>query len=438
MIDHTLLDAVAARFAAARRWVVAYSGGIDSHVLLHLSACWRAARAGTPEVVALHVNHRVQDAAAQWALHCQSVCDALGVRCEVRELAVDVNPSEAHLRAARYRVFEDFCREEDLLLLAHHRDDQAETVLLRLVRGAGPRGLGGMPSARPIGRAWLCRPLLGSTRREVREYATCHDLSWVDDPSNASLSFDRNFMRQRVLPLMAARWPGVEERIARAADNCVQAARLCEDVARSDVGERLRRDRFGQDSLPIAALEALPGPRADNLLRGWLEAGAGRMVDAAALATVRAEVIGSRADAGAEFRIGARRLRRFRDALYLVDAPVRRPPVDDIPVEPGCDQHIPGVGRVRLACGRGSGVRTGGSLMLGFRRGGESCRPAGRTRKPLKKLLQEYEVPPWLRDRVPLLFVDGELAAVGGLFVCEGFSAGPGEPSLRLEWSLSD
>lgn len=438
MIDHTLLDAVAARFAAARRWVVAYSGGIDSHVLLHLIACWRTACADAPEVVALHVNHGVQDAAAQWALHCRSVCDALGVRCEVREISVEASPSEARLRAARYRVFEDFCGEDDLLLLAHHRDDQAETVLLRLVRGAGPRGLGGMPSARPIGRAWLCRPLLGSSRRDIRAYAVRHGLSWVDDPSNTSLAFDRNFMRRQVLPLMASRWPGLEERIVRAADNCAQAARLCEDVARSDLSERLRRDRFGQHSLPIAALEALPGPRADNLLRGWLEAGAERIVDAGTLATVRAQVIGSRADSGAEFRIGVKRLRRFRDALYLVDAPGPRPPADLVAVEPGRDQHIAGVGRVRLACGRDSGIRIGGALALGFRRGGESCRPAGRARKSLKKLLQEYEVPPWLRDAVPLLFVDGELAAVGGLFICEGFSAGPGEPSMRLEWSPFD
>ena len=208
MIAPALCLPLLEQFPAARRWVVAYSGGLDSHALLHLCARLRELHPGVPPVVALHVNHGVQRQADAWTAHCAGVCGALGIPFFARgaELvpADAAQPSEDALRAARYRVFEQFCASDDLLLLAHHREDQAETVLLRLLRGAGVAGLAGMPRQRACGRARLCRPLLETGRAQLRAYAEAEGLRWVEDPSNHCPDYDRNYLRLSVMPLLAA------------------------------------------------------------------------------------------------------------------------------------------------------------------------------------------------------------------------------------------
>lgn len=438
MIAPALCLPLLEQFPAARRWVVAYSGGLDSHVLLHLCARLGATHPGVPPVVALHVNHGVQRQADAWSAHCAAVCDGLGVALHARaaELAPAevAQPSEEALRAARYRVFAAFCAEDDLLLLAHHRDDQVETVLLRLLRGAGVAGLAGMPRERACGRARLCRPLLETERARLREYAEAEGLRWVEDPSNACPDYDRNFLRLEVLPRLAARWPGAAGNVARAARSLAQAAAICAERADEDLRDCAGTDRFGQAFLALAPWRALGPARATAALRAWLARHGAGWPEAQALATLERELIAARRDAQPRLRLGAVEVRRYRERLYAIppgDAGVAPAGAVIAPDAPLC---LPGVGRLVLGSGVDGGVRPGREYRIGFGAPGWHCRPAGRPRKTLKQLAQEHGVPPWLRARLPLLYVDGELAAVADLCVCEGFAAPPGAAALRLRW----
>jgi tRNA(Ile)-lysidine synthase len=426
------------QFPAARRWVVAYSGGLDSHVLLHLCARLRAAHPGVPPVVALHVNHGVQQQADAWAAHCATVSGGLGVPFFARpaQLAPTdaARPSEAALRAARYRAFGQFCADDDLLLLAHHRDDQVETVLLRLLRGAGVAGLAGMPRERACGRARLCRPLLETGRARLRAYAEAQGLRWIEDPSNECPDYDRNYLRLEVLPLLAARWPGAAASVARAAHSLAQAAAICAERADEDLRECAGSDRFGQAFLALSPWRALGVARATAALRAWLARHGAGWPDAQALATLEREVIGARRDAQPRLVLGAVVVRRYRERLYAIPAPCEAAAPAGAAIVPDAPLCLPGVGRIVLGSGCEGGVRPGHAYRIGFGAPGWHCRPAGRPGKTLKLLAQEHGVPPWLRARLPLLYVDGELAAVADLCVCEGFAAPPGTASLRLDW----
>ena len=439
MIAPALCLPLLEQFPAARRWVVAYSGGLDSHVLLHLCARLRAAHPGVPPVVALHVNHGVQQQADAWAAHCATVSGGLGIPFFARpaQLAPTdaARPSEAALRAARYRAFAQFCADDDLLLLAHHRDDQVETVLLRLLRGAGVAGLAGMPREPACGRARLCRPLLETGRARLRAYAEAQGLRWIEDPSNECPDYDRNYLRLEVLPLLAARWPGATASVARAARSLAQAAAICAERADEDLRECAGRDRFGQAVLDLVPWRALGPARATGALRAWLARHGAGWPDAQALATLEHEVIGARRDAQPRVVLGAVEVRRYRERLYVLPrgAGGEAAPAGGA-IAPDAELCLPGVGRILLRSGCEGGVRPGREYRIGFGAPGWHCRPAGRPGKTLKQLAQEHGVPPWLRARLPLLYVDGELAAVADLCVCEGFAARPGTAALRLQW----
>jgi tRNA(Ile)-lysidine synthase len=435
-----LLRALFAEYPAARRWVVAFSGGLDSTVLLHLCAAVRDQCGATaPQVLALHVDHAVHPESAAWADHCRRICAELRVAFHAERLQPDgfsagAN-SESRLREARYGVFEQFCTANDVLLLAHHRDDQAETVLLRLVRGAGAAGLSGMPRTRALGAARLCRPLLDQPRERLREYATAKQLQWIEDPGNAAIDYARNFLRAEVLPLLADRWPGVADRIVGAARHCADAAWICDERAQEDIAASTLIDGFGQVCLDLGAWQALPVARGRNLLRAWIATRVAAPVAEHTLRTIEQEIIGARRDAGAALEIGNRIARRFRDRLYLLD---RRLVKTRLPVAfaaaPGFDRVVEGAGRILLGESRGVGVRAGLDHEIRFRSAGVFCKLAGRPRKSLKKLFQELDVPPWLRDRLPLLYVDGELAAIGQLCVCENHVAAAGDAAIELHW----
>ncbi|MFM8353679.1 MAG: tRNA lysidine(34) synthetase TilS, partial [Gammaproteobacteria bacterium] len=204
------IDALLAPAGAAPLWV-GFSGGLDSSVLLHATCAARAAR-GEPAPHAIHVHHGLQPDADAWALHCTNEALRWGVTLRVSRVRVaDAGSLEATARDARYALFRELLATPDAaLLLAHHRDDQVETVLLRLLQG---RGLYGMPRVRPLGRGRVLRPLLGMARADLIAYARQHQLAWVDDPSNAMLAADRNFLRQSVLPLLRTRFPELDARV---------------------------------------------------------------------------------------------------------------------------------------------------------------------------------------------------------------------------------
>ena len=247
-----------------KRYVVAFSGGLDSTVLLHALA----ADPGNREIpiVAVHVDHGLHEDSSDWSAHCGAVAVSLGVKFISKRVLVDDESGhgpEAAARDARYRVLESLLGHDDWLLSAHHQDDQAETLLLNLVRGSGPAGLAGIAEIRSFAAGWLVRPLLPFAQNDLRNYAALHELSWIDDPSNDDQQFDRNFLRHEIMPRLESRWPEAARRLQRSSRLASDAASLLDELAAIDaatLGDR-------PDRLQIDGLSALPVRRQRNVLR---------------------------------------------------------------------------------------------------------------------------------------------------------------------------
>lgn len=424
-------------YPRAPRWWVAYSGGLDSQVLLHALACLRS-HTCVPPFQALHINHGLQPEAADWAEQCRRYCEQHAIL--LRVLPVTVAPVrgeslEAVAREQRYGAFVEQMGEGDLLLTAHHQDDQAETVLLQLLRGSGLAGLAAMPPCTPFGPGHHARPLLGFSRAQLADYARAEGLSWVEDPSNRNRSFDRNYLRQEVIPLLTHRWPALGRTVSRTARHCAEAQRLIDGLAAADLAQLQREGKC----LEVAGLAQLPPSRARAVLRSWIRDCGLPLPDAAHLDRVLGEMVAARPDRNPVVHWPGAELRRFRGWLWL-SSPL--PPFDPETVlawDGKAPLELPaGLGRLYAepgSCGISFAAWKTGKILVHFRAGGERCRPAGKAMtRSLKKLFQERGIPPWLRERVPLISLDGQLAAVGDLWCCGPFQAMEGEASLVLRW----
>jgi tRNA(Ile)-lysidine synthase len=444
LLDHVQqqLNALHAQ-RLVKRWVLAFSGGMDSSVLLH--AIKHLPPSSQPkEIVALHINHQLSACAADWQQHSQTFAKNLGVKfyCEVVNVQECGRGLEDAARQARYDVFEKFLQPGDVLLMGHHSDDQVETMLLRLMRGAGPNGLAGIRPQRAVGAGFLFRPLLDLSRQQLHQYATRNNLNWVEDDSNADTRFDRNYLRAQVLPKLAERWPGYQSRWQQSARYCAQQAQNQDDVLAALLPSLdVRPERLGV-SISLLALQALAPEQQLSLLRYWLGQ-RGVQAELAPLQQAQQQLILGREDAVAEVRIGSvacvpQSLRRFDGRVYLL------PVLPELPATKGpqtlllseCARPLP-LGELLFTTGSQSAasVLAKHSVEWRFRQGSERCRPAGRGHsQTLKKLLLEYRLEPWLRPYVPLIYIDGELAAVAGLWVCQDFVdiLAP----MQLQWCL--
>lgn len=400
------VDTAAALTAAPRVWV-AYSGGLDSTTLLHLLAT----QTGLP-LAAVHLNHQWHPDAERWEQDCAAQCSALSVPLELRRLSIeeDGRGAEAAARTARYAEFTALLAAEEVLLLAQHQDDQAETLLLRLLRGAGPEGLAAMPRERPLGRGRLLRPLLELPRSTLERYAHEQQLQWIEDPSNSNTRYDRNFLRHEVMPRLRERWPAQARTFARTA---TQLRTLLDELpapvytpCESAVGD------------PGILLEALPGDEAGRarVLRQWLRDLGLTMPSSAQLGSLLAQLATGR---GAQLRTGSWVLERYREGIYCYP-PVRDSSPEPLSVRVGEWLEVAGVGAVRVE--RTSDDRSiqdsmsnddQGELTLRFRRGGERLLQADGHNQDLKTLFQTLGIPPWWRARVPLLYAGNKLLAAG-------------------------
>jgi tRNA(Ile)-lysidine synthase len=434
------LQARLAPLSGVTRWWVAYSGGLDSSVLLHAMATLRRAL-GAP-LQAVHVDHGLHPDAPAWAAHCRRTCEALGL--PLRSLRVDVGPHRARhgleggARAARYEALAALLDVGDCLLTAHHRDDQAETVLLQLLRGGGPSGVAGMPFAVQLGPGRLVRPLLDQPRAALRDYAVGCGLTWLEDPANADTGLDRNYLRHEVLPRLRARWPGLGKTLARAARHAAEAVAVVDERAAEDLAAA---HGAAPDRLRIDALSALPVPRRRALLRHWCLSLGLPVPDTVRLDEVLGAVLLAGADRSPLVAWGGVELRRYRDELFL-GRPL--PPFDPgvrLAWDPRQPLDLPaGLGRLRLAAGGVLEVSPASpGLEVRFRAPALTCRPVDRAgHRSLKKLCQEAGIPPWLRDRVPLVFRNGRLAAVADLWVCDPPAGPPPASGLRVVWERGE
>lgn len=385
------------------RLFVGYSGGLDSTVLLHALA-----RAHPGRVRAVHVHHGLHADADAWAAHCQHTCDALGlalVIAHVDVVDVDAGP-EAAARAARHAAFEAQLGADEWLVLAHHRDDQAETFLLRALRGSGPDGLSAMRPWRRFGKAGLWRPLLSLSRADLQAYADAHALQWIEDPSNQSSRFDRNFLRNELMPMLRQRWPQADEAFARAARLQQQAS------AALQVTDAIDFD-VASSPLPLERLRALPAMQRARGFRAWAAHHGLPPLPARAVAWLEAELAKPPSDSASVCDWAETRLRRWRDALYLQQGQAALP----------ADLDIEWDGRTPLMLPNGLHWALSGAtafempLRVRARMGGERIQlPKRQHHHRLKQVLQDEAVPPWQRDAIPLLVRDdGELLAAGNI-----------------------
>lgn len=427
------LDELETEAESPRRLIVAFSGGLDSSVLLHALARSRDDH-GCP-LIAVHVDHGLHDESGAWCRHCESFAKSLGV--EFMSLAVQVDPAsgqgpEAAAREARYGALRRLVKSGDWLLSAHHQDDQAETLLLHLMRSSGPSGLAGIRAIRRFVSGWLARPLLDVPRNDLEAYAAEHDIGYVDDPGNVDTEYDRNFLRHEVIPLLESRWQGAAARIRRSADLQREAGELLAALAELD-GQAVSGDA---NRMHIPDVAALPEERQRNLLRHQLASLGLPLPGAAQLEQIVREVLPAREDAQPAVAWPGGQARRYRDKLYLMSAKVEdAPPAEPQAVDGGRAVLAPGLGKILLRPGQDVGLSEAvisAGLEIRYRAGGEEIKPLFQQHtKKLKKLLQEEGVVPWMRDRVPLLYSGGTLVAVADLWIADDASS---EPGTGIEW----
>jgi len=412
-------------YGVPKRYMVATSGGMDSVVLLHALSC---VPTDIP-ILALHIDHQLQVKSAEWDAQTDAFAARLGVDYRSVAVAVDVEREggpEAAARAARYRVFEAELQRGDWLLCAHHQDDQAETLLLNLLRGSGPLGLAAMPACRELGNGLLVRPLLDTPRQALAAYATRCDLTWIDDPSNTDTSFDRNYLRHEIMPRLQQRWPAASAALARSAQLSAEAQALLDALAADDA-ERLTTSAPHRLSVP--QFDKLTPDRQRNALRyvcrqlGVPPPPPGRLAQIL-------NVPDAAEDAQPLIEWQLTELRRYRDELFILTTPPPTPGASgrlsiESPVELG-----EGLGRLTLEPTKETGISpevAQNGLIVRYRQGGERLRPTpnGPSQR-LKTLLQSAGVLPWMRDRVPLLEASDQLVGVGDLWTDTTFIKTPG------------
>lgn len=432
------LLAILQELSSCRCYRVAYSGGLDSHVLLYALAQLRT-KFPALDLAAIHVDHGLNPHSEQWSGHCGEVCSALGIACEV--IKVNACPGkgespEAVARAARYGALRARLATDECLLTGQHQDDQAETVLLQLLRGSGPPGLAAMAGAMAFGRGHLLRPLLPFSRAELQTYAEREGLVWIEDPSNLDSGFDRNYLRHEVLPLLRRRWPGITRTLARVATHQADAAGLLDKQAQAELAG-IKSEEYG---LSVGALGKLALPSCRNVLRYWLKQQGFPVPDSIHLQRILDEVLPAAEDSQPLVAWPGAEVRRYRDRLYAMKPLLPHDPAVVLAWNGSNSLELPpGVGglltsRPTHRWGLETKQWRQGPITVRFRRGGESLHLPGRNHHhALKKLFQEQGVPPWQRPRIPLAYVGDKLAFVAGIGIDQCFAAQPG---IAIEWSL--
>ncbi|UVM23093.1 tRNA lysidine(34) synthetase TilS [Pseudomonas wadenswilerensis] len=408
----------------APSWCIALSGGLDSTVLLHLLATLSRQQT-LPPLRAIHIHHGLQAAADAWPDHCQRLCDDLGVELQVIRVQVAPRASiEQGARDARYAAFRTALCPGEILLTGQHREDQAETLLFRLLRGAGLRGLSAMPERRPLGQGMLVRPLLGVSRNELQCYAQEQHLTWIEDPSNHDTQFSRNYLRHQVFPALLQRWPQAAQNLARSAQHLSEAQGLLDELALEDLAQAATPapfDWLGLDSLDLGVLRQLSPARQRNALQYWL-APRTRLPDSRHWAGWDA-LRDAASDGRPLWCLTDGELHRANARIWWLEGDWLNPAGGQAAwPNPGKPLSLSHNGSVSL-----SGTLPQGPLHIAYRQGGETLAINGRGQRDLKRLLNESQLPSFVRSRLPLLYCGEQLLAVANL---PGLSQG----DWQLHW----
>lgn len=431
---------------AQRRIYVAYSGGVDSHVLLH---CCASISQLKDKITAVYVHHGLQPEAEFWAEHCEKTAKDLGVEfltLRVNAKAASGESPEEAARNARYAALKSLIDVDDVLLLAQHREDQLETVLLQLFRGSGLRGLSGMPERIAFGAGIMLRPLLNTPKQAISDYAHAHQLSWIEDPSNQSNDYDRNFLRNAVVPLLKQRWPAIDKTVARSAKHCADAQVLVDEVA-----DELFNEVFDSvdKTLRISRLIEHHNHQQQLIIRHWFRHRELKMPAQALVGRILTQVVAAAEQRDPVLSGQGYSIRRYRDKLYCL-ATQSGTGLDSFE---GCENHFAwpaGQLSIRIAKDRvlscvssSTGITReqwqSAKIEVRFRQGGEKIRLPGRQgHHSLKNLFQEAGIPPWERDVLPLIYLNGALAAVGGQWIDAAFHSEKSQDCISFTYKINN
>jgi len=415
----SLLNRFFSSYNHFERFYVAYSGGLDSTVLLH------AMHEAKYPIHAVHVNHHLQQDSDTWQQHCEDFCISLSVPITVQHVQLTKQPQEsleASARVARYELLEEMLGANSAIVTAHHQDDLAETILLQLLRGAGPAGLAAMPECKKFSTGIHLRPLLAYSRTELQAYASSHGLWWVEDPSNELNDFDRNYLRNEIMPKLLERWPATQKTLSRSAKLQADALKCLNDLAEIDI----QTARTNQDQkLDVIPLQRLSCERLSNVLRFWIRSNDLRVPSKKVLQQIISDIVLKekiKTSPIQSWKDGE--IRRFRDQLYLMQplkphdaSQVHRWKIDQPLFLESLDRTLLPKELKDTNVAIPEGVN---ELIVRFREGGEHLKPFGnKQHRSLKNLLQEADIPPWERTRIPLLFHNGQLISVLGYWNVE-------------------
>ncbi|WP_413737250.1 tRNA lysidine(34) synthetase TilS [Sodalis sp. RH21] len=427
---------VALRLARRRRVLVAFSGGLDSTVLLDALVSLRSRQIPDLTLRAIYIHHGLSVHADEWDAHCRSQCrmrrvDYLGVKVRPDPAGGGI---EAAARAARYQALQQALLPEETLLTAQHLDDQSETLLLALKRGSGPAGLSAMAVSSPFGRYELLRPMLALSRGQLSAYAQSRGLRWIEDESNQDDRFDRNFLRLRILPVLNRRWPHFSQAAARSAQLCAEQEALLDEL----LGESLAQLIMPDNSLNLPPMMEMGAARRGALLRRWLAAAGVLMPSRDGLERIWQEAALSRRDADPQMQLGDRQIRRFQQRLFIL--PRRLPSLKGVVIPwPDCGKPLAlpdGLGALCVAHG-GQEVRaptTAERVSVRFSAGGVQHIVGRQRGRAMKKIWQELGIAPWQRERTPLLYYDERLIMAPGLFVAREGQVREGEAAWSILW----
>lgn len=404
------------RLAQLDRLIIGFSGGLDSTVLLHLLASESQLKL---KLMAVHINHGLSPHADAWQQHCARQCLQLGINFVAQTVNFDRSANiEEGARNARYNLFSSMLRHNEAVIVGHHLDDQAETLLLQLFRGTGIDGLAAMSASNTLGLGSIIRPLLTHSREHLQTYAERNQLEWIEDESNQCIHYSRNYLRQEVMPLLIKQWPGVTTTIARTATHCQQAKLNLDALAQMDCPELNKTT----NRLFIEPLRHFTVERISNVLRVWLKNNQAKLPPTSTFQRLIQEVLYASPDAMPLVSWSKVQIRRYRNYLYLETKTAFDLPSSiewlDFP-----NSLIVADGKMSLSASKskkGLNLACGAKIHIRFRQGGEVLCWHGQT-KLLKKLMQDFGIPPWLRDRIPLLYVNEQLAAVVGYAISDLF-----------------
>ncbi|MCW8931510.1 MAG: tRNA lysidine(34) synthetase TilS [Gammaproteobacteria bacterium] len=468
------------KLTSTEKYLIAYSGGVDSHVLLHLCSQLKNSPCGFDQSFsAVYIDHGLSSSSKKWGRHCQHICFELDIPLTIVEVdgrQKKGQSPEASARTARYQAFSQLLSENECLLTAQHLDDQAETLLLQLLRGSGTKGLSAMPRVKPFSKGHLCRPILDYKKKDILDYAKQHNLQWIEDESNLEEHFDRNYLRQTILPLLEKRWPAVKDNFAKSAEVLAESQLLLDEMAESDLQEIYYVNSDGiteynklmlaptlkflsNDQQTSIACEHIDNrrklSRLNNLLRYWINHNQLPIPSKKILEQIVHTVIQAREDAMPlvtwKRDVFHCEVRRYKDKLYLLDVPQNKNTYQKSQEFILSLDH-----KVRLndtntylelsAANDSSRQKSfdrkkllSKVITVRFRKGGERYRRnSNGCSHPLKHWFQEQSIPPWERETMPLIFWGDELIQVGHFIVNDSLKNGHedvrNDDLLSIDW----